>query len=65
MSENLNPNPETFVPLTHAAKATGYTAQTLRGWIRRGWIVGASKLPNGRIGIPSSELERITGGERG
>ncbi len=47
------------VPLSTVARNLGYTPATLRGWIDRGWIIGATKGPNGRHFIPQAEADRL------
>jgi predicted site-specific integrase-resolvase len=42
-----------------AARKFGVATTTIHVWRRRGHIL-AVKLPNGRYGIPQSEIERLS-----
>ena len=52
------PAPWKLVPLSAAAERLGHSVEAIRDWVERGRIA-SNKLPNGRVMIPESELERV------
>jgi len=55
------PPDENMLTLTEAGSLVGKSIQTMRRWILKDKILGAIRLPSGRLVVPLSELDRFCG----
>lgn len=48
-----------LLTVDNAADRMSVSSSTVRAWVRRGLLPGATMLPGGDLRIPQSDLERI------